>query len=475
MKKFLFFAAAAIAMLASCSQNDDISAPVVAENNDATPVQFGTYVGKGATSRATNGYVGDITDTQLKLAEASNGGFGVFAYYTKATDYVWGNPGVKPNFMYNQGIFWNSTTNKWEYTPVKYWPNGLDDLQPADGGDDDQFATAGGKVSFFAYAPYVSTPTGDQSSNDGIVGMTANTVTNSDTKISYKLNPSNFVDLLWGTANGSGNSLGGTTQAGATAPTVGKGAVNVNLTKQQIDGTVKFLFKHALAKVGGLGSASPALNGLQIALDIDDATHASSAAKDATTIVTVKSIRISTDTDADGTAENTVKSTGDLNLATGVWDNLGNNTSIDQSITTAGSNPAKKLNSAIAEPATVSDWASLPTGVTVAKQEVYDAEATNTALLYIPGDTPSLRFTIDYIVRTQDNHLDGGWSEVEQTVSKLVTFANPVEMNKLYNIVIYLGLTSVKFEATVADWSNDIDDNDATDDTVVVDLPLNVD
>ena len=405
----------------------------------------------------------------------------MFAYYTAADDYVWGNPGVKPNFMYNQGVFWELTasSNKWEYTPVKYWPNGLDDLQSpaADGGDGDQFATPGGKVSFFAYAPYVDEPTGDQSSNDGIVGMTANTVTNSDPKISYKLNPDNFVDLLWGTANVSGKSLDNNDQNGTTAPTVGLGPVNVNLTKQQIDGKVRFLFKHALAKVGGLSSATPALNGLQIALDIDDATHSSSAVKDASTKVTVKSIRISTDTNGDGTAENTITTTGDLNLATGVWDNKGvANASIDQSITTAGTDPVKKLNEAIAEPSTVTDWASIPEGVTVAKQDVYDADATKTAFLYLPGETPSLRFTIDYIVRTQDSKIAGGWSQVEQTVSKLVTFTDAVKMNKLYNIVIYLGLTSVKFEASVADWSNDIDDDtDTEDDIIYVDLPLNVD
>ena len=51
MKKFLFFAAAAVAMLASCSQNDDLSAPVTQQNTEDNAVQFGTYLSRSAGSR----------------------------------------------------------------------------------------------------------------------------------------------------------------------------------------------------------------------------------------------------------------------------------------------------------------------------------------------------------------------------------------------------------------------------------------
>lgn len=42
MKKYLFIAAAAVAMLASCSQSDDLSAPVTQQNTEDNAVQFGT-------------------------------------------------------------------------------------------------------------------------------------------------------------------------------------------------------------------------------------------------------------------------------------------------------------------------------------------------------------------------------------------------------------------------------------------------
>ena len=49
MKKILFFAAAAVAMLTGCSQNDDLTAPTVAQNaQQQEAIQFGTYLGKTA-------------------------------------------------------------------------------------------------------------------------------------------------------------------------------------------------------------------------------------------------------------------------------------------------------------------------------------------------------------------------------------------------------------------------------------------
>jgi hypothetical protein len=49
-------------------------------------------------------------------------------------------------------------------------------------------------------------------------------------------------------------------------------------------------------------------------------------------------------------------------------------------------------------------------------------------------------------------------------------------MNKRYNILIHLGLTGIKFDATVSDWIEDIDGNSNVDqnDTQTVNLPINV-
>lgn len=89
-----------------------------------------------------------------------------------------------------------------------------------------------------------------------------------------------------------------------------------------------------------------------------------------------------------------------------------------------------------------------------------------------------MQVKIDYIVRTKDAQLAKGYSEVEQIITRTVDFQNGVELNKMYNLLIKLGLTSVKFEATVESWekAGDVDgdgDIDADDDAVV-NLPLNV-
>ena len=67
--------------------------------------------------------------------------------------------------------------------------------------------------------------------------------------------------------------------------------------------------------------------------------------------------------------------------------------------------------------------------------------------------------------------------KVEQTISKVITFSEAIQLNKMYNIIIHLGLTSVKFTATVEDWeeTNVDTDNDSTPDAPQqVDLPINV-
>lgn len=127
MKKYLFIAATAIAALASCSSEDAIEQ--VSQNTDAPDaVVFDAYAGR--TSRATA--------LTLDAIKADGVGFGVYAYQQGKKDinnYLLNN--TVPDFFYNQQIKWNSTTNKWEYDPIKYWSNNIGALH-----------------SFFAYAPY---------------------------------------------------------------------------------------------------------------------------------------------------------------------------------------------------------------------------------------------------------------------------------------------------------------------------------
>lgn len=523
MKKHLFFAATALAMLASCSQSDDLSAPVVAENTQPQAIEFGTYVGKNVNTRA--GQTGSITSAQVL---ANKGGFGVFAYYTGDNDYLGTtsvNPtttpvtlttpqasAMAPNFMYNQQVTGTDlVTPVWSYSPIKYWPNGntTADDQDNNAGTSPAAGTGGGKVSFFAYAPYV-TKAAANGTGTGIISMSDNSATGNPT-ITYKMQAGNAnpVDLLWGTAgtNGVKAQEGDVANNGnyiAVDPGTPKWAdrpfaVNANLTKMKVDGKVQFAFKHALAKVGGSNVGSGTTNGLQVVLDVDDGTAETGGTYDNnTTKVTVSDITITArakvDTDDDNSPDKYLTPAGNqgiLDLATGQWTidvataanitaDKASASSLTHQITTSGDSPANaSLNTTIAEPTTTladgtAAWDGLVKGVLTTPKNVYADEAN--PLVYIPGTYPELDVQITYITRTKDANLAKGYSEVPQTVKKTLTFTKAVQLNKQYNLIIRLGLTSVKFDATVSDWDPDTNNDGVIDnsDMKEINLPINV-
>lgn len=197
MKKSKLFGMAAMAamMLGSCSTDE-----VVNDYSPENAIQFGTYVGRDAVSRAH----------VIEVDELAKEGFGVFAYYTDESDFA--NTST-PNFMYNQEVKGKSignttySTTEWEYSPLKYWPNEAND-----------------KVTFFAYAPYDKNVDG---TNNAYINLSENTVAGVPAITTYLVstNLSEQVDLLYATPI-------------------------KNATKQAINGNVKFSFKHALSRIG---------------------------------------------------------------------------------------------------------------------------------------------------------------------------------------------------------------------------------
>ena len=201
MKKSKLFGMAAMAamMLGSCSTDE-----VVNDYSPENAIQFGTYVGRDAVSRAH----------VIEVDELAKEGFGVFAYYTDESDFA--NTST-PNFMYNQEVKGKSSTDgignttysttEWEYSPLKYWPNEAND-----------------KVTFFAYAPYDKNVDG---TNNAYINLSENTVAGVPAITTYLVSPnlSEQVDLLYATPI-------------------------KNVTKQAINGNVKFSFKHALSRIG---------------------------------------------------------------------------------------------------------------------------------------------------------------------------------------------------------------------------------
>lgn len=284
-----------------------------------------------------------------------------------------------------------------------------------------------------------------------------------------------------------------------TSDAASVGDYNLNLTKQSVSEQVNFLFKHALAKLGGhtaTGDPAGVTTGLQVVLDVDDGslsdgvktgTAIFGGIKQANTLVTVKSIEIYDLKTAKGKTLPGVSETnsdlvkeGWFNLATGTWTAapLGGASGATYSSTVGtGSGDVGELNAqikegnptAVLETGIFSKWqisSADVTGVTTSPQDVYTNASAVPALVLIPSNTAqTLVVRVQYVVRTYDPNLaneandDGGtnrpWTKVTQTITSIVTIpANALKANTYYKLLIHLGLTSVKFSASVCDWED---------------------
>ncbi len=467
MKKVFSLIAPAILAVGftACSQSDvleDNGFSSSATSND-NAIQFGTYMGKVGTTRA--GIADVITTSSLETGAHKTAGFGVFAYMKGtggATDcYTTGTWNTStPNFMYNQQVIYSGST--WTYSPVKYWPNDFSttDVDNKTGDTEAnkaQGSVAAGKVSFFAYAPYIpvtpstGVPTSAYSPKDyGITALTNNTAT-TEPKVTYKFkyttdtpsydyttNAEENVDLLWGMRPSAEEY---NLANGSTSVALGADGYNIDLTKQTTGERINFLFKHALAKIGGV-------NGLKVQLDVDDNAG---GALDSKSNVSVQSIVIKGVTDK-------IATTGIFNIAKGVWESPTLDTNYEETelfnVTHATTGIDDAIFTAAGSPFTYSSsWSE--EGVTHTPKSIFKDATGNPAEFYlIPGVAgQELEVTITYQVRTYDTNLDGNYSTVNQTIKNIVTLP-ALETNKYYTLIMHLGLTSVKFEASVADWES---------------------
>ena len=463
MKKIALFALAAAGILSSCSQSsdlvNDLPTPSKEQTVEKTPISFDTYNAKSAVVRSSRaGYAGDMTTAMLQKE-----GFGVIAYYTGSDDYsTWTKEA--PNFMYNTKVSVagadgtaESQNPSWTYSPTVYWPNGnatTDNVGAA--------GTGGGKLSFFAYAPYVavtpSTGVVTSATTTGIKALSNNSATSAPT-LTYSLDGG--VDLLWGTAGANDVTVGNAAQAGATL-TGGKADVNVDLTKMKTNGKIKFLFKHALAQI----------NSLKVVADIDN-NGAATGGSLSNTKIYVEKVTLANGLTTGENPESTIIGNGTFDLTTGVWTagSERENVAFNVAAASVKTDADLAMNTAIQIPATtpnvnpgVTEWEDIfsTPGVTAAATNVFDGISTK----LIPGSDQTLKITIKYWVTTKDSNLSKGYTWIPQEITKTISLG-AIEMNKSYGIVMHLGLTSVKFTATVSDWV-------AAGSEVRADLPVNV-
>ena len=196
--KCRIFAVLLLALLASASCTE-MEQPV----REETPIAFSAVVSGDMPATKAEGM---IDESRLKAA-----GFGVFGCYTGLHNYS--ESDANASFMYNQKLEWKEGDGRWEYEPVKYWPNGEGEATTATGENPHY-------VSFFAYAPY------SNGSNPCIPSCILEQE-KGDPWILYRLseNPTDQVDLLY------------------AQPLIDQ-------TKPKTGSKLEFTFKHALACVG---------------------------------------------------------------------------------------------------------------------------------------------------------------------------------------------------------------------------------
>ncbi len=411
--------------LTGCAKDSDLTDNPVnpaspAKSNTETvakqPVLFGAYVNRATTRAGDPGVLvtSGATAGQINLQEK---GFGVISYYTDDDMY---SPIYQPNFMYNTKVTHNGSA--WTYEPVQYWPNETGENAVSEGVD---------RLSFFAYAPYVDvTPstgvvTGDNAS--GIVGLSRNgAVGDPWVKYYVSLDPAKQVDFSWAVPQ-------------------------INMVKPAVSDVVNMQFNHALA----------ALN-VQVDAMIDESTPGNNTL-DANTKIYVRSV----------TFEGLVtKGSFNLNSTKATWYDLAGANYIDGGSVTVydGRTNGKEGQSESANESPVGlnpvvvqsqPYSGTPTaGVTNAAVNLFAGTTADAPIYVIPSGQP-LTVTIVYDVETAtdelSNYLSDGLTHgtsVENKITKTISFgtSNKLEAGKLYKLTLHLGMTSVKFDATVAEW-----------------------
>ena len=246
------------------------------------------------------------------------------------------------------------------------------------------------KLSFWAYAPYLT----------GTNGI-AESTTNSDSgypKISYTLpTDANQVDLLWATPqmNKVNNSA---YTSGTSNPSAGDATVGNKVT---------FVFKHALALLDVQA---------RYLVDVINAGNTVGSTIDASTTITINSITLS----------GSFPASGILNLNDGTWSSQGENTA---TVFSRDFSPAKNVTN-----------------------ENASIIAASEQMMVIPksSGTTTVTVQVDYDITTTDAKLAGGKVVINNVLSSSADLT--ITGGNKYNLILVLGITSVKLDVSVEDW-----------------------
>ena len=473
MKKLFLFAATA-AMLAGCSDTEELALNQAQQEVGQGEVSFSVY-----TNRSTRGGVaGEMTTDALK---AEGAGFGVFAYHTNNSFYDSQNSEI--NFMYNQKVTWDETNEKWIYSPLKYWPNEFGENAKSNNID---------YVTFFAYAPFVNfypstgvapVAEGQDANQQQWKNITAASRNgdNGDPVIRYMVdtNPSTSVDLLWGVA--ADEKFVGL--ADATKPTQLKtNACFIDLSKQKgVNDKINWKFYHALAK---LNVQIIAANDV-VTQDIDPYEPEGEEVHSATRVYlrwieftgfTMNgALNLHSNPAADEASTPRARwmaydGATDLKPATvrfndGLMDGKeGTENNVNPNERVLGA-----LNPVLVEPTTPAEgWTAKEGGIPTDKYvNIFDGAGEDNedeeyvaadASIYVIPTGEKMTINMLYDIQTADKRLGNYLSDGKTTGFRVAnaitnTLDNiTIEAGKAYTIKIVVGLESVKVTATIKDW-----------------------
>lgn len=387
-----------------------------------TPLRFSADVNVPAETRS--GVTGEMNLTALK-EQAS---FGVYAYYTESTkwaDYTSATEKVLPGFLYNQEVKWNQSY--WEYSPLKYWPNG-------EGAANDVTGTGATQhyVTFYGYAPYAALgtiDTGDATdptddTSYGITAITGSRLSGTGTfapSIDFTLSTTQSVDLLWAKREVNGLSL-------------------TDMTKQTVDGTVPMAFQHALACIE-----------VYVQRVYNEDYNTSTDITDGHTKIFVGNLRL---------AGSAMSVSGTLNLSDGSWTSSGSGTldyTLDKDDMLSDVGGTDATNSSPGEIRSYElDKYATATGVDATVRQLSDQ-----VLMFIPGSV-TLTPYVTYSFVTQDNTLafetiaDSDGNLYGRRLNSDRTsdgYTMTLDAGKKYKLLVKIGVNGVALELVgVEDW-----------------------
>lgn len=370
----------------SCAADDLMNES--AQVNESNAITFSTYVNK---TRAA------VIDTDhIKLH-----GFGVSAYYTKDATFAAatteGFGGTFATFMDNTNVSYDAEKGAWVYSPVKYWPNNVDD-----------------KLSFFAYAPYKSAqiqfPNEDNRST--LVFAVANDVKEQ-------------VDLIYHKAEGVEDE-----SANIKA--------SIDLVKPSISSTVNFNFLHALSRIA-----------FDVKAIVDDTETGSDNLLDGNTRININKVAL---VPAEGDYEVGVGpfyTAAKLSILNGEWSE---HVDATQGFEFDGDDFYRAVD---AEGVSVVQLTKFNPAQRLLTEDSY--------LMIIPQDftEDGYRIYIEYDVISEEEHNNGTGANTtsdNSTISHKI-YSEVMNTNfvagQAYIFNLRLGMTSVKFDAEVTDWTEE--------------------